>query len=80
MVERLAFIVDTCAITRPAWRHALTVPADTPSRLAHPVEVSMPGLLAEPLLPVMEPVFVADVADDQGVEGSAFAAGGPGGR
>ena len=31
--------------------------------------------VAEPLLPAAQPVFVADVADDQGVEGAAFAAG-----
>jgi len=58
----------------PAWCQVLTVPVDTPRRPAIWVRGEHAGV-AESLFAAAQPVVVADVADDEPVEGAAFAAG-----
>ena len=58
----------------PAWCQILTVLGGTPRRIGHLGQGEHAGV-AEPLLAAAQPVFVADVADDEPVEGAAFAAG-----
>ena len=57
----------------PAWCQILTVLAGTPRRPA--IWVSEHSGVAQPLFAAAQSVLVADVADDEAVEGAAFAAG-----
>ena len=74
VVERLAFIVVALATDKTGVVPGLDRAGGDAEPAGHLVQGEHAGA-AESLLPAAEPVFVADVADDQGVEGAAFAAG-----
>ena len=74
VVERLAFIVVALATDKTGVVPGLDRAGGDAEPAGHLVQGEHAGV-AEPLLPAAEPVLVADVADDQGVEGAAFAAG-----
>ena len=61
-------------MTSPAWCQVLTVLVGTPSAAGHLGQGEHAGV-AESLLAAAQLVVVADVADDEPVEGAAFAAG-----
>jgi hypothetical protein len=74
VVERLAFIVVALATDKAGVAPRLDRAGGHAELRGYLVQGEHAGV-AEPLLPAAQPVFVADVADDQGVEGAAFAAG-----
>ena len=74
VVERLAFIVVALATDKTGVAPCLDRAGGYAELVSHLVQGEHAGA-AEPLLSAAQPVFVADVADDQGVEGAAFAAG-----
>jgi len=74
VVERLAFIVVALASDNTGVAPGFDRAGGHAELVGHLVQGEHAGV-AEPLLPAPQPVFVADVADDQGVEGAALAAG-----
>lgn len=74
VVERLAFIVVARATDKTGVVPCLDRAGGHAELAGHLLQGEHAGV-AEPLLPAAQPVLVADVADDQGVEGAAFAAG-----
>jgi hypothetical protein len=73
VVERLALIVVTLAADKTGVAPGLDRAGGHAELAGHLAQGEHAGV-AEPLLSAAQPVFVADVTDDQGVEGAAFTA------